>query len=122
MAISKLNYDLLLFRESKPTIPTHTIKTDIPKPEFIDFRRGYITRYFIQRFNDDNATIYEVNNIEYQKYVNDPFYNSINLEWRLTGTANEVKFSNETSVKTASKKMPSILFYLPNYFQFTKVN
>lgn len=120
MAISKIDYNLLLYAEKKPKIPTHTIKTYVPTLEFIDYKRGYINRYFIQRFNDSDGIIYEVNNTDYQKYVNDPFYNCITLEWRLSGALDEIKFSNEISVKKASKKMQSILFYLPNYLQFSR--
>jgi len=121
MAISTLDYNLLLFTEKKPSIPSHTIKPSIPSPVVLDYRRGYINRYFIQRFNDDNTNVYEVNAVEYQKFVNDPFYNSVTLEWRLTGRADEIKFSNEASVKKASKKMSAILLYLPNYFQFARI-
>lgn len=118
MAISKLDYNLILIREGKSTIPTHKIKTYIPILEIGDVRRGYIIRYFIQRFNDDNAIIYEVNATDFQKYTNDLFYNCIKLEWRITGLLDEISFTNENSIKLASKKMPGIIFYLVNYLQF----
>ena len=118
MAVSKLDYNLILFREGKNSIPTHQIKTHVPIIEISDIRRGYIVRYFIQRFNDDNAMIYEVSDVQFQKFIDDPFYNTIKLEWRIVGTVDEIKFTNERSVKLASKKMPGIIFYLVNYLQF----
>lgn len=120
MAISKLDYNLILLREGKNSIPTYKIKTHVPIIEISDIRRGYIIRYFIQRFNDNDASIYEVDNSQFQKYINDPFYNAIQLEWRIVGRTGEISFTNENSVKLASKKMPGIIFYLVNYLQFAK--
>lgn len=119
MALSKFQYDLLLQNSEKPFLPNRNIKTHVPSPDYFDFRRGYIVRYFIQRFNDDNAPVYEVNSTEFEKFLSDEFWNAIKLEWRLVGNMNEIENSNEKSVKIASKKMPGLLMYIPNYLQFS---
>jgi hypothetical protein len=119
MGISTFEYNDLLRGQNKEKIVNHNIITHIPTPDYLDFRRGYIIRYFIQRFNDNNATIYEVNEKQFQKYLIDGFYNSVFLEWRLTGNFDEINISNEKSVKLASKKMPALILHLPNYLQFS---
>jgi hypothetical protein len=44
------------------------------------------------------------------------------LDWRLTGTKEEIKKSNSASIRLASAKMPKIALYLPNLIQFIKYN
>jgi hypothetical protein len=119
MGISTFEYKLLMIDENKSTPINHTIKTHIPVPDYLDYRRGYVVRYFIQRINDDNATIYEVNSKNFEKYLTDPFWNAVSLDWRILGSMEEIEKSNKASVTLASKKMYAILFYLPNYLQFS---
>jgi hypothetical protein len=119
MAISKLQYDILLRDNDKSSLKPKLVKTHVPAPDYFDYRRGYIVRYFIQRFNDINAPVYEVNSTDYNKFSLDEFWNTVTLEWRLIGYLEEIQTSNEKSVKLASKKMPGILMYVPNYLQFS---
>ena len=119
MGISKIEYTDLLKGQGKPLVQSNTIRTYIPTPEYSDFRRGYIVRYFIQQFNDDNAIIYEINENDYKTFLLNDFYNVVNIDWRLTGREENIKLSNEKSVKLGSKKMKSLMFYLPNYLQFS---
>lgn len=119
MPISNTEYNDLIKNAGKVTIPKQTIRAYMPEPTYNDFRKGYIVRYFIQRINDDNALIYEVNDTDYLKFSLDPFYNAVNIDWRLTGSEEVIKESNSKSVKYGSKKMKSLIFYLPNYLQLT---
>ena len=68
MAVTAIEYHELLRLENKSLIKTQTIKSHIPTPSYKDFRQGYIVRYFIQRINDDNALIYEVNETDYLRF------------------------------------------------------
>jgi hypothetical protein len=95
-----------------------TISAYIPKIEDLDFKRGYIVRYFIQKANDDNSVIYEVSSNDISKYANNPFFKTVSLNWRLVGSADEIKESNFKSVKLASQKMKALQLYLPNFLQF----
>ena len=63
MGISTFEYNQLLNAQNKRGPVNHTIRTFIPTPNYIDYRRGYIVRYFIQRVNDKDATIYEINSV-----------------------------------------------------------
>jgi hypothetical protein len=119
MGISRIEYHELLTSENKPLIKTQTIKSHIPTPSYQDYRQGYIVRYFIQRINDNDALIYEVNETDYLRFSLDEFYNAVNIEWRLIGGEDAIKDSNSKSVKLGSKKMKNLIFYLVNYLQFS---
>lgn len=109
----KINKNLSIFKT--PKIIAH-----IPTPTDVDYKRGYITRYFIQKTNDESAYVYELSKDTITDFSTTPFYTVQNLNWRLSGTAEEVRESNFKSVKLASQKMKGLLMYLPNYLQFFK--
>jgi len=92
----------------------------LPTLKEIDFKRGYIKRYFIQKSNDINSPIYEISSNDISKYKNTPFYTTVSLDWRLTGTTDEVKKSNSESIRIASQTIRKIQLYLPNLLQFHK--
>lgn len=119
MGISTLEYHELIRLENKNLIPNQTIKPYFPTPTYKDYRQGYIVRYFVQRINDDDALIYEVNNTDYLRFLTDEFYNAVNIDWRLIGGEDAIRDSNEKSVKLGSKKMKNLIFYLVNYLQFS---
>jgi hypothetical protein len=96
------------------------INTYIPVIKDYDYKKGYVSRYFVQKSNDTNSTIYEVDSKTYSSLSNNSFYTTITLNWRLNGTEEQIKESNFKSVKLASQKMKAIITYLPNYLQFYK--
>jgi hypothetical protein len=99
-----------------------TIVTYLPAPTDFDYTRGYIVRHFLQKANDFDSPIYEVKQRALSKYSTNSFYTVISLDWRLTGTKEEIKQSNSASLKLASLKIPKIALYLPNLIQFIKYN
>jgi hypothetical protein len=92
----------------------------IPKPTDRDYTAGYIQRFFVQQANDKNLPIYEVSPKQITKFDGKPFYRIVSLDWRLTGTIEEIKESNSASVRIASSVLPKIQLYLPNLLQFHK--
>jgi len=92
----------------------------IPTPTDMDYKRGYITRYFVQKSNDRDGIIYEIRKKSTSKFSNNSFYIVTSLDWRLTGELSEVKKSNSASIKLASEIIPKIYLYLPNLLQFHK--
>jgi hypothetical protein len=96
------------------------ISTHIPTPNETDYKRGYITRYFVQSANDPSSYVYEVDKDEYSLIVANSFYINVKLNWRLSGTVEQVRESNSKSVLFASKTIKSITLYLPNTLQFYK--
>jgi hypothetical protein len=97
-----------------------TIKTHVPSPTDTDFKKGYITRYFAQKANDESSYVFEVNKDEYGNLITNPFFLTVKLNWRLTGTIEQIRESNSKSVTLASNTLKSIYLYLPNKLQFHK--
>lgn len=127
MDISKryrqLKYDSTSGLESK-------IRSFLPTPNKVDYERGYVTRFFIQRSNDSSAVVYEVSDVEYSRLESNALFNGTSLRWRISGP-NEIIYdknnvvtdkgvieSNRISVKLASENMPNLKLYLPNLKQF----
>lgn len=86
----------------------------------MDYQRGYIVRYFIQKANDTQSRITEVDYIGYSKFVENAFYSTVSLDWKIKGTDEEIKECNFKSIKTGVDKIPLIQSYLPNLVQFRK--
>lgn len=90
----------------------------IPSPKDEDYKRGYITRYFIQKANNTNDVIYEVKKNSISKLTNNTFYSVVSLDWRIIGSKDDIKKSNSESIRIASNIIPKIQLYLPNLLQF----
>jgi hypothetical protein len=96
------------------------ITVSIPSPTEKDYRRGYITRYFIQRANDQKSVIYEVNSTTFSNLKENPFYKVASLDWVISGDGDKVKELNRKSITYASKDIKYLSLYLPNLLQFWK--
>lgn len=119
MAVNTFRYkDISGSNLSEFELPT--IHTYVPSPTETDYKRGYITRYFIQKANDNTAYIYEINDVDYTNFSISPFFKQLPLDWRIIGTDDEIKQSNLKSIQIAMKKISSIQLYLPNLLQFRK--
>jgi hypothetical protein len=97
-----------------------TITSYVPSPIDTDYTTGYITRYFIQKSNDINSVVREISKTGYQEFINNNFYIVVALDWKLSGTDEEIKEANLKSVKRAAKVLPAIQLYLPYLLQFKK--
>jgi|694.fasta_scaffold50394_1 hypothetical protein len=97
-----------------------SIKAFIPEPNEDDYDRGYLHRFFTQRANDANGSVYEISSRNYEKMTSNPFYNTTELYWKIKGTDDEIKLANSKSVKLASKRIPALSLYLPYLLQFKK--
>lgn len=96
------------------------ISPHIPTPTDLDYERGYIVRYFIQKANDSQSRITEVDYIGYSKFVENAFYSTVSLDWKIKGTDEQIRECNFKSIKTGIDKIPLIQSYLPNLLQFKK--
>ena len=104
----------------KPQYRIGQVRTYRPEPSEEDYRRGYITRYFVQKANDFSSHIYEVGSSEYNKWLDNPFMRTVKLDWKIKGTSVEVKLSNRKSLMRAQKKIPRIGLYLLNPLQYAR--
>ena len=44
------------------------LDTFVPNPTDSDYKKGYITRFFIQKSNDKTSSVYEVSSQNFRKY------------------------------------------------------
>ena len=102
----------------KEPIDDLTIVASVPVLTDKDYKRTYITRYFLRKSNDVNSFIYEVSKETYKNNISDPYYVVVSLKWKIKGESSEVKKQNEASVKYASNTISKIGLYLPNLLQF----
>jgi hypothetical protein len=98
------------------------INSFIPNPNEMDFKTGYIERYFLQKVNDINAPIVEVNETNFNSMKNSGYYNGVSIKWKIKGTDEEIKMANKKSINTVISEMPRLAVYLPNLLQFSKNN
>jgi len=107
-------------------------KTIVPVPTQNDYESSFIERYFIQKANDVNGFVYEIDINEFTHIKSNPYWLSTIISWRISGPLNEVYNdngilidkgvinSNKATLATASAKLKNIGLYLPNVLQFHK--
>ena len=120
MSISVYDYDKINKNDNIFNIPR--FKPYAPNPTNDDYGIGYIMRYFIQKANDENGYVFEIDKSYFIDFAENPFYTAIQLNWRIKGTAEEVMNSNKKSINISYERMPSLKLYLPNLLQFHKEN
>ena len=117
--------DIITYVRAKTSITDEIlqldIKTHIPTPEENDYEVGYINRYFLQKVNDMDATIYEINSYFQEGVESNGLYKVQTIKWRLTGTPQDIMDSNKKSISLVLENMPKLSLYLPNLLQFAKV-
>jgi hypothetical protein len=77
-------------------------------------------RYFIQKANDSDGYIFEIDKSYFIDFVENPFYTAVQLNWRIKGDVDEVINSNKKSINISYERMPALKLYLPNLLQFHK--
>lgn len=118
--------------KDKEIYSLQTPKTFIPNPTENDYEVGSIDRYFTQRANDSNGFVFELDENEYSNIIENPYWTTIIMRWRISGpidvvygsngklTDMGVKASNSASIAITSTKIKNIGLYLPNLLQFHK--
>lgn len=116
--MSKERYDKIIkkdvnFRPVK-------IKAFRPNPNEFDYKRGYITRYFVQKINDETAPIYEIDENGFDVFGNNTFYQTTSIDWKIIGTDEQIKDANSKSILLGAKKLKALSLYFPNLLQYRK--
>lgn len=94
------------------------ISAFIPNPKDVDYQRGYIVRYFVQKANDTNSKIFEIDEYAYAKFLTSPFHTAVQVDWRIIGTDEDIRQSNMKAINFVRKDMPNLKMYLVNLLQF----
>jgi hypothetical protein len=98
-----------------------SIKTYTPNVTETDYKRGYVTRYFVQKANDIESVIYEVDYIGFSKAIDNPFYTCEIINWRIIGTDDQIRDSNFKAIRLLTPRIPKLQLYLPNLLQFKQI-
>jgi hypothetical protein len=109
-----------------------SISAYLPVLKDVDYRRGFVKRYFIQKTNDKGSPIYEISKRDRNRFITNSLYTIVELKWRIKGpmetqydsvgniTDKAVSESNRISIKLVSHLIPTLKLYLPNLLQFYK--
>ena len=97
-----------------------TLSAHIPTPNEMDYERGYIVRYFVQKANDTSSHIFEISDELRMEFITTAFYTITSINWKITGPLNEMRESNRKSVQLGCKVLPNLYLYLSNLIQFSK--
>lgn len=122
-----------MYKDVAPDLSQFEIKypkTIVPVPEESDYNRSYLLRYFTRKANDEYGHVFELDEDTYDEYLENPFWISTSLKWRIAGplytTYNEngtikdigVIAGNKASLSKASINIKNISLYLPNLKQY----
>lgn len=109
-----------------------SVKTSIPTPTDIDYKRGWVRRYFAQKTNDKGSPIYEVDSSQFVRLTSRDIFTLVTIKWRIAGPKDAqydskgnvmdkgVRESNRVAINLVSDKIPNLKLYLPNLLQFWK--
>jgi hypothetical protein len=109
-----------------------TVRTNIPTPTSIDYKRGWVQRYFAQKTNDKGSAIYEVDSAQFSLLTSRPIFTLVSIRWRISGPIDAqydskgnvmdkgVKESNRIAISLVADRIPNLKMYLPNLLQFHK--
>jgi hypothetical protein len=109
-----------------------TPKNIVPTPTDVDYQLGFIRRYFVAKTSDLAGFVYEVSENDYNHYLENPFFTTADIKWRISGPIEPtykdngelndrgVRSSNKGAIGMANSKIKNIGLYLPNLLQFHK--
>lgn len=119
-------------RKGKKPKTSTTLRAYVPKPKEIDYKRGYIRRFFSQTANDKLGVITEISGDDYIRIATSPLYRAVTIRWRIKGPLQMtfkddgtiadkgVEESNRKALDLVSSEMPALKLYLVHLLQFYK--
>jgi len=87
--------------------------------------QGWMPRYIVQVRNNPNNTIIEINEVQFNNIgtpvtgLDDSRYKSIEIRWRITGTAMEIANSNRQMLVIKNQDFPGLTNYFTNLVEFS---
>ena len=99
----------------------------IPVPTESNYNIGNITRYFVKNRYVDYPLIIEIDSNQINTYgklngIDDVKYQLESLFWYISlteKTVNRISLLNSTNLITLNRKMPGIIEFIPNLFEFS---
>ena len=65
-------------------------KTIVPIPTESNYETGFMERYFCQRVNDKNGFIFEIDSNIFKEFIENPYWKTSKMRWRITGVTEAV--------------------------------
>jgi len=116
------NIDKVIYERLMNPKKLEFAKEKKPKVKKEDYDIGHFTRYFLRQVNNVFAKIVEVEKAQFNKFKNEPFYIKLDIEWKITGGAQEITSTNFNIIVEADKKMSGIRELLQNkLLEFAKL-
>jgi hypothetical protein len=115
------SYAKLAFEKNLISVTPAKPISHIPTPTEDDYYAGYMQRHFVQKANDIDAPIFEIDINESTISNFNDYYCIVSIQWRLSGTPQQIMESNSKSIKSATSTIPNLSHYLTNLLQFAKV-
>lgn len=106
--------------------PNNDIEIYIPNLELdeikeVDYKRGYIYRYFFKQANNPRSTIFEISKKEYDKLSSILFYKRLKMKWKIIGTESKAREINSENVERLDKEFNGLKSLLSqNYLKYWK--
>ena len=98
-----------------------------PNINEIDIDNGYIERFFVQRRNNPDNTIMEIDLDQYlnigteKNNISSVNYNSIHLKWYISKLDDKTKIQlNRRQIEDAEKKFKGLKKFITNYLEYSK--
>jgi len=110
-------------------VPAAQFKDPIPftfDPIEIAYKRGFDTRYFVEK-REDHATyaieidLGQYNNIGEKGGIDGGLYLHTTVEWKLTGTIDSITNFNRRQLYKASRVVPSVAYAVRNLIEFARI-
>jgi len=116
------NIDAVIYRALAKPKALEFAKEKKPKVKKEDYDIGHFTRYFLRQVNNTFAKIIEVDKAQFNKFKSEPFYINLDINWKLTGSAQSIANTNLNILIEADKKLPGIRELLQNkLLEFAKL-
>lgn len=95
-----------------------------PTPTIEDIERGFMKRYFMQRWSSPENTIIEIDREQFQNYgtkkmqISETIWNRIQFDWSLLTDEDSMRLININTLRISEKKFPGIVNFLSNLLEY----
>mgnify|MGYP001259806529 CR=1 FL=1 len=108
--------DFSIYNKLNKQVPLE-IKSSRPNPTEEDYLSAFMVRYFARKTNNPTSPILEISkNI----FSTSPLYDYVFTKWMIRGDMEVVQKYNESRIKIASKKLPSLKKYLSPFQMYRR--
>jgi len=95
-------------------------------PTEIAYSSGLDRRYFVEKINDIQSYVIEINDQQYKNIgqpngIDPGLYRFTTINWKLTGRSQDIADYNENALATASAFVSSIQYGVRNFLEYARI-